>query len=301
MNHCLVSSWVIMRLNNVRQPLFSTSRDRSSPNKKIQSRKASRRANIENNRVQEGSEEANNQGLGFQSKKVVLLFLASYLGLGSLCFFLIRHQLKGIQTNGFIDALYFCVVTMTTVGYGDLVPNSTLAKLLACLFVFTGVALVGMILSKGADYFLEKQEILFIRALHVADHMGPAEVLRELEDYKVRYKFLMASTILVVLMIAGTVVLCFVEGLEFVDAIYCVCSTVTTLGYGDKSFSTLFGRCFAVFWILSSTMCLALFFMYLAELNTEGRQTSFVKKVLTRQLTKGDLEAADLDNDSVVR
>ena len=45
---------------------------------------------------------------------------------------------------------------MTTVGYGDLVSNSTIAKLLACLYVYTGMALGGLILSKAADYIVEK-------------------------------------------------------------------------------------------------------------------------------------------------
>ncbi|TKY53932.1 Two-pore potassium channel 1 [Spatholobus suberectus] len=101
-------------------------------------------------------------------------------------------------------------------------------------------------------------------------------------------------------MIAGTIFLYFVENLDFVDALYCVCSTVTTLGYGDKSFSTTIGRAFAVFWILSSTICLAQSFAYLAELYTEERQKSLVKMVLERKLSLFDLEAADLDGDHVV-
>ena len=221
----------------------------------------------------------------FKSKRLVLFFLSAYLGLGTLAFYLIRHQIKGIETNGFLDALYFCVVTMTTVGYGDLVPNSKLAKLLACFYVFTGMALVGMIMGKAADYFLEKQEILFVKTIiHVGENMGPSELLEEVEAHKVKYKFYLASAVLIMLIIVGTVFLCLVENLEFVDAFYCVCSTITTLGYGDKSFSTSIGRGFAVLWILSSTICLAQFFYYLAELYTDGRHKSLINTILSRQL-----------------
>ncbi|MCD7447625.1 Potassium channel sub K member [Datura stramonium] len=69
---------------------------------------------------------------------------------------------------------------MTTVGYGDLVPKSILAKLLACVFVFTGMALVGFVLSKAADSFLERQQILFLKALKMRKNCtSSTEVLKE--------------------------------------------------------------------------------------------------------------------------
>ncbi|XP_073220090.1 two-pore potassium channel 1-like isoform X2 [Cicer arietinum] len=230
----------------------------------------------------------------------VFLYLAAYLGTGTLCFFLTSYQIEGIKTNGFLDALYFCVVTMTTVGYGDLVPNSPLAKLLACIYVFTGIALGGLILSKAADYIVEKQEIFIVEAICKAENFGVEEIAEELGTNKSKYKFVLAASTFCVHMIVGTVFLCFVENLDFVDALYCVCSTVTTLGYGDKSFSTTIGRTFAVFWILSSTICLAQSFAYLAELYTDDRQRSLAKMVLTRKLSPLDLEAADLDGDKAV-
>ncbi|KAJ7946432.1 Two-pore potassium channel like [Quillaja saponaria] len=234
------------------------------------------------------------------SFRQVFMLLAAHLGGGTLCFFLIRNQIKGTKTNGFLDAIYFCVVTMTTVGYGDLVPDSMLAKLLACIDVFTGMALVGLILSKAADYIVEKQEIILARAIHLGEKVGPAELLKEVETHKIKYKFLMTATILMILIFMGILFLYLVENLEFMDAFYCVCSTITTLGYGDQSFSTSVGRTFAVFWILGSTICLAQFFLYLAELSTERRQRSLAKWVLTRRLSPSDLEAADLDHDKVV-
>ncbi|PRQ33108.1 putative Two pore domain potassium channel, EF-hand domain pair [Rosa chinensis] len=230
----------------------------------------------------------------------VAIFLTVYLGLGTICFYLVRHQIEGVKTNGILDAVYFCIVTMTTLGYGDLVPDSTLAKLLACAFVFTGMALVGLILTKAADYLVEKQEILLIKALHVHQKFGQTDVLKEVETNSMRYKCITVFILLLVLMISGTIFLATVEKLDLVDAFYCVCSTITTLGYGDKSFSTEAGRVFAVFWILTSTICLAQFLLYIAELNTQHKQRALVKFVLTRAMTNVDLEAADLDDDGVV-
>lgn len=45
-------------------------------------------------------------------------------------------------------------------------PKSAAAKLLARVFVFSGMALIALVLSKGADYLVEKQELLLVKALH---------------------------------------------------------------------------------------------------------------------------------------
>ena len=208
--------------------------------------------------------------------------------------------MKGKKTNGVLDAVYFCVVTMTTVGYGDLVPDTVATKLLACAFVFTGMALIALSLSKAADYLVEKQEVLLVRALYKHRHVGMADILKELETNRARYKCLVVFIILLLIIFCGTVFLAEVEKLSFVDSFYCVCSTITTLGYGDVSFTTEAGRAFAVLWILFGTISLAQFFLCVAELNTERRQKKLVKWVLEKKMTNVDLEAADFDDDGVV-
>ncbi|XP_047306837.1 two-pore potassium channel 1-like [Impatiens glandulifera] len=221
------------------------------------------------------------------------LFLTAYMGVGTICFYLLRNQMSGRKTNGFLDAIYFCAVTMTTVGYGDLVPSTVLSKLLACALVFTGMALVGFILSNAADHLVEKQKILLVKALHSKNNAGPDVI-------EAKYKCLIVLSVLLVMIVTGTIFFVKVEKFDLVDAFYCVCSTITTLGYGDKSFSTKGGRVFAVFWILTATIVLAQLFLYLAEMYTERRQRKLVKWVLEGKMTRRDLEIADIDNDGVV-
>ncbi|KAI3810271.1 hypothetical protein L1987_19882 [Smallanthus sonchifolius] len=232
--------------------------------------------------------------------KRVATNLFIYLGISTVCFYLIRNQISGEKTYGIVDSIYFCIVTMTTVGYGDLLPNSTATKLLACAFVFSGMALVGLCLSRAADCLVENQEVLLVKAIHLHREPNSMELLKEMETNRVRYRCIIFSILLVILIASGTIFLTTVEKMEIVDAFYCVCSTITTLGYGDKSFSTPAGRVFAIFWILMSTICLAQLLFAFAELYTESRQRSLVRWVLTRRTTAADLEAADLDDDGVV-
>ena len=41
-----------------------------------------------------------------------------------------------------MDAFYFSIVTMTTVGFGDVTPISEIGRLLTVLMIFTGIALI---------------------------------------------------------------------------------------------------------------------------------------------------------------
>ncbi|KAL5700018.1 hypothetical protein ACHQM5_025522 [Ranunculus cassubicifolius] len=165
---------------------------------------------------------------------------------------------------------------MTASRYGDLVPNGIAIELLVCALVFGGMAVIGLVVSKGADYLVEQQEVLLVRALHYSQEAPEADLVREIKTNRAKYKLL----VLLWLVFIGTMFLCKVEGLDLVDSFYSVVCIMTTLGYGDKTFSSVGGRVFAVFWILSGTICVAQFFLYLAELNTERRQQSLVQLVL---------------------
>ncbi|QSJ16575.1 potassium channel family protein [Nostoc sp. UHCC 0702] len=54
----------------------------------------------------------------------------------------VEHPVNAKVYSTFLDAFYFSVVTMTTVGFGDITPISELGRLLTVLMILTGVALV---------------------------------------------------------------------------------------------------------------------------------------------------------------
>ncbi|SFK15475.1 Ion channel [Brevibacillus centrosporus] len=41
-----------------------------------------------------------------------------------------------------VDAIYFSVTTLTTVGYGDLAPKTDLGKIFTILYLFTGLGII---------------------------------------------------------------------------------------------------------------------------------------------------------------
>lgn len=54
----------------------------------------------------------------------------------------VEHPVNSQAYRTFLDAFYFSVVTMTTVGFGDVTPVSELGRLLTVLMILTGVALI---------------------------------------------------------------------------------------------------------------------------------------------------------------
>lgn len=73
---------------------------------------------------------------------IILVFSILYLALPEDSWYQDR------PINDFGDALYFSVVTITTLGFGDIFPLGCLAKIFVCLEVLLGVFMVGFYLNE---------------------------------------------------------------------------------------------------------------------------------------------------------
>lgn len=60
---------------------------------------------------------------------------AIILAFGSIMF----HYLEGWT---WIDSIYFSVITLTTVGYGDFSPQTEIGKIFTIFYIFIGIGII---------------------------------------------------------------------------------------------------------------------------------------------------------------
>jgi voltage-gated potassium channel len=72
----------------------------------------------------------------------ILFTLFTILFVYSGLIYQVEHPINPDKFKTFLDAFYFSVATMTTVGFGDITPTSEIGRLLTVLMILTGIALI---------------------------------------------------------------------------------------------------------------------------------------------------------------
>ena len=70
-----------------------------------------------------------------RQSRPTLLWAVTTLLFGTLVY----HWLEGWS---FLDSLYFCVISLATIGYGDLTPTTPEAKIFTIFYVINGIAIL---------------------------------------------------------------------------------------------------------------------------------------------------------------
>ncbi|KAG6880008.1 hypothetical protein C0992_008215 [Termitomyces sp. T32_za158] len=106
-----------------------------------------------------------NSGSGLTRKQrtlvISVMVLLTYLAFGAL----VQIFLDNLS---FLDALYFTVVTIETVGFGDIVPRSTGARVFACLYSVFGILSLALTVGLTRETVLEAIEVGYRRRVKAA-------------------------------------------------------------------------------------------------------------------------------------
>ncbi len=91
--------------------------------------------------------------------KIVTYVVASALLLvlvGALAIVDAERELPGAYITDFWDGLWWAFVTITTVGYGDLVPVSVTGRIVATVLMLFGIAVLGTVTATLASWIVER-------------------------------------------------------------------------------------------------------------------------------------------------
>ncbi len=91
-------------------------------------------------------------------KFLILLILAAGVVLaGSIAIFAIESGQSDSQITTFLDAVWWTVATVTTVGYGDIVPVTDAGRMVSIFYMFFGITIFAISLSVLGSNFYRKR------------------------------------------------------------------------------------------------------------------------------------------------
>jgi voltage-gated potassium channel len=79
--------------------------------------------------------------------KIIHLIIAAALVIlvGTIVEYNIESKVPNTQIKTYLDSLWWCVSTVTTVGYGDIVPVSNLGRIVAIFYMFFGISMISLL------------------------------------------------------------------------------------------------------------------------------------------------------------
>eukprot|EP00658_Telonema_sp_P-2_P065231 TRINITY_DN5452_c0_g1_i3.p1 TRINITY_DN5452_c0_g1~~TRINITY_DN5452_c0_g1_i3.p1 ORF type:complete len:334 (+),score=68.29 TRINITY_DN5452_c0_g1_i3:129-1130(+) len=231
---------------------------------------------------------------------LILVFLYLLIGTFVLC---------GIEDGwSYLDGLYFCVVTLTTVGYGDKVPVTDGGRLFVILYGFIGVAMIASALGNLVDGMFDRQQDLVAAALTPP----PGECPRQKEEHELNrgvwgqiirdHRVWYSVGVFVLSLTVGTIFYTFDnEGSDrFVDSFYIACTTSTTVGYGDLHPEGDAQKWFTIFWMILMCASMGRVVGVVTDVRIQISARTLEKALLYTQFDPHNLQDADFDHDGRV-
>ncbi|MBD3310827.1 two pore domain potassium channel family protein [Candidatus Woesearchaeota archaeon] len=94
-----------------------------------------------------------------------ILMVTILLGFGTIFY-------SQTEAWSYIDALYFSTMTLTTVGYGDLVPTTPVSKLVTSVYAILGIGIMLYLLISVVGEYIFKQEKYFDSLVYKLHNLG---------------------------------------------------------------------------------------------------------------------------------
>ena len=74
--------------------------------------------------------------------------------LSSSLIYYAEHKVQPEDFRSIPDAMYWSIITLTTVGYGDITPYTTLGRIVASTLMILGIGFIATLTAAVSAYFL---------------------------------------------------------------------------------------------------------------------------------------------------
>ena len=88
---------------------------------------------------------------------VLPLVLVIVIFIGSVGIFIIESPYENSKINSFLDAIWWTVATLTTVGYGDVIPVTDAGKIMAIFYMLFAIGFLLVFLSVIGTRFYKRR------------------------------------------------------------------------------------------------------------------------------------------------
>jgi hypothetical protein len=258
----------------------------------------------------------------FERYSVLIVLL--YILLSAATIYLLEKHSS--QPLDYFESLYFIVITLTTVGYGNYVPKTPAGKIFICFFEMIGLSIVAAALGALMSQLInatrtERQENAAAsspvspdlqskqwgkepdmgRALLDTDEStasaGSSSSMVQTKSIGYWISSLAKPlTRMAVMSACGTIFMCAHNHMQFVDGFYWSIITLTSVGYGDITPTDTAGKAFTLVYAIVGVGvfgdCLGRFVSLWVEMEDERKVQAFIKKGVTRQTIR------EIDNDA---
>jgi voltage-gated potassium channel len=85
------------------------------------------------------------------------VFSAIAVSIGAIAIYIVEHNVEGTKITNIGDAFWWAIVTITTVGYGDVYPITIEGKIIAGFLMIVGIAILGILISTLGAALIESR------------------------------------------------------------------------------------------------------------------------------------------------
>ena len=86
-----------------------------------------------------------------------IVFSAIAVSVGAIAIYIVEHNIEGTKITNIGDAFWWAIVTITTVGYGDMYPITIEGKVIAGFLMIVGIAILGILISTLGAALIESR------------------------------------------------------------------------------------------------------------------------------------------------